>query len=149
MSSDNICVIPVKSRAHRVHGCRHPAAAVASNMLSAFIPPSITDVVELPRSVLTIELPGKGVPAVCAIRKAQEQQQETDEQAGQPPASDAESQHSLNGEVHLILATADGLLYDYRVQGLKGATQQLSHSLEGEWYLLQQSHHQLPQHHQK
>lgn len=117
-------------------------------MLSAFISPSITDVVELPRSVLTIELPGKGVPAVCAIRTAQEQQQEADEQAGQPPASDAESRHSLNGEVHLILATADGLLYEYHVQGLKGPTQQLSHTLEGEWYLLQQSHHQLPQHQQ-
>lgn len=110
------------------------------------MPPSITDVVEPPRSALAIELPGRGIPAVCSLQPTPSRATDAAaEQAdSQPPGNEGELRQALNGAAMLVVATAEGLLYEYRVTALKSSAQQLTHSLEGEWYLLAGSSQPLP-----
>ena len=97
------------------------------------MPPRLTDVVEPARCIATIKLPGAGVPAICAVQSVSSQQ------IGRDPA-DSSLVDDLNanasvGTVNVMVATAEGLFYEYHVQDLRGP-QGPTCTLEGESYLL-------------
>ena len=99
------------------------------------MPPRLTDVVEPPRCIATIKLPGRGVPAICAVQSVASRQNGRD-------STDSTLAEDLNanagvGTVNVMVATAEGLFYEYHVQDLK-APQGPTCTLEGESYLLAQ-----------
>lgn len=115
--------------------CRHPAASAAVGFLCSVMPPRLTDVVEPPRCIATIKLPGRGVPAICAVQSVASRQN------GRDP-TDSTLAEDLNanagiGTVNVMVATAEGLFYEYHLQDLK-APQGPTCTLEGESYLLAQ-----------
>ncbi|KAL4427953.1 hypothetical protein ABPG75_002042 [Micractinium tetrahymenae] len=109
---------------------RHPAARAAKSLLSAVMP----GVLEPQRPLATIRLPGRSQAAICAVR------QEVLEAAGGGNAGGGAAEER---ETRLAVATAEGLLYSYRLDlpaavsegGGEGSGSSLRHSLEGEWSL--------------
>ncbi len=101
------------------------------------MPPRLTDVVEPPRCIATIKLPGRGVPAICAVQSVSSQQNgggTTDSTL----ADDLNANAGVGtGIINVMVATAEGLFYEYHVQDVK-APQGPTCTLEGESYLLAQ-----------
>ncbi|KAA6416714.1 MAG: autophagy-related 18-like [Trebouxia sp. A1-2] len=116
---------------------RHPAASAAVGFLCSVMPPRLTDVVEPPRCIATIKLPGRGVPAICAVQSVSSQQNG----GGTTDSSLADDLNANAGGgmgiINVMVATAEGLFYEYHVQDLK-APQGPTCTLEGESYLLAQ-----------
>lgn len=115
--------------------CRHPAASAAVGFISSVMPPRLTDFVEPARCISTIRLPGQGVPSICAVQAVTPQENGTE-------ASDSTLAGDLTANagvsiINVMVATAEGLLYEYHVQDLKAA-QGPTCTLEGESYLLAQ-----------
>ena len=74
------------------------------------------------RPLATIRLPGRGQPAICAVR------QEATAEGGEGGAAEHQTR--------LVVATGEGLLYSYRLElPTAAAGGGLRHSLEGEWQL--------------
>ena len=115
--------------------CRHPAASAAVGFLSSVMPPRLTDIVEPPRCIGTIKLPGRGVPSMCAVQSVTPQANDT-EAADSTLAGDLTANAGVS-VINVMVATAEGLLYEYHVQDLK-APQGPTCTLEGESYLLAQ-----------
>ncbi|PRW56485.1 Autophagy-related 18 [Chlorella sorokiniana] len=108
---------------------RHPEAAAAKSLLSAVM----AGVLEPQRPLATVRLPGKGQAAICAVTH------EEAEDGGEGAAAE--------WETRLAVATAEGILYSYRLEVPGGAGtaggdssggggSSLRASLEGEWSLL-------------
>jgi hypothetical protein len=102
--------------------CRPSAAAAAKTLLKAVMP----SVMEPQRPLSTIRLPGRGQPAICAVR----QEATAEGGNGSGPAQ----------ETRLAVATGEGLLYSYRLElpapaSADSSSSGLRHSLEGEWQL--------------
>lgn len=91
-------------------------------------------VLEPQRPLATIRLPGRSQAAICVVR--QDVLDAGDEAAGGSAAMEER-------ETRLAVATAEGLLYSFRVElpaagaegGGDGSGSSLRHSLEGEWSL--------------
>lgn len=115
--------------------CRHPAASVAVGFISSVMPPRLTDFVEPARCIATIRLPGQGVPSICAVQAVTPQEDGT-EASNSTLAGDLTANAGVS-IVNVMVATAEGLLYEYHVQDLK-APQGPTCTLEGESYLLAQ-----------
>ena len=99
------------------------------------MPPRFTDILEPPRCIATIKLPGRGVPSTCAVQTVIQQDNGTE-------TSDSTLAGNLTanagvGIINVMVATAEGLFYEYHVQDLK-APQGPTCTLEGESYLLAQ-----------
>ena len=99
------------------------------------MPLRLTDFVEPARCVATIRLPGQGVPSICAVQAVTPQENGTE-------ASDSTLAGDLTANagvsiMNVMVATAEGLLYEYHVQDFK-APQGPTCTLEGESYLLAQ-----------
>lgn len=114
---------------------RHPAASAAVGFLSSVMPPRLTDIVEPPRCIATIKLPGRGVPSMCAVQSVTPQPNGT-EAADSTLAGDLTANAGVS-VINVMVATAEGLFYEYHVQNLKAA-QGPTCTLEGESYLLAQ-----------
>lgn len=117
--------------------CRHPAATAAKSLLSAVIP----GVLEPQRPLATVRLPGKGQAAICAVRTEAAGEDEGDGGALAPAAAGGAASEQ---EALLAVATAEGILYSYRLElpvgeGFGGGAGSggggLKCSLEGEWGL--------------
>jgi hypothetical protein len=101
------------------------------------MPPRLTDVVEPPRCIATIKLPGRGVPAICAVQSVSSQRN-GGETTDSTLADDLNANAGIGkGIINVMVATAEGLFYEYHVQDLK-APQGPTCTLEGESYLLAQ-----------
>ena len=99
------------------------------------MPPRLTDVVEPPRCIATIKLPGRGVPAICAVQSVPAQQNGSSAQDS--TLADDLQANAGAGTVNVLVTTAEGLFYEYHVQDLK-ASQGPICTLEAESYLLAQ-----------
>ena len=99
------------------------------------MPPRLTDIVEPPRCIATIKLPGRGVPSMCAVQSVTPQPNGT-EAADSTLAGDLTANAGVS-VINVMVATAEGLFYEYHVQNLK-APQGPTCTLEGESYLLAQ-----------
>mmetsp|Transcript_47261 Transcript_47261/g.120573 ORF Transcript_47261/g.120573 Transcript_47261/m.120573 type:complete len:371 (-) Transcript_47261:355-1467(-) len=98
---------------------RLSAAATASSIVtSMFAPKSLSDMVETPRSLGTVRTPCQNTPVLCALQHAP-----------QPTPSTAQE-----SRVTLIVASIDGVLYEYHVSvaDLLTADAALTCSLERE-----------------
>lgn len=92
-------------------------------------------VLEPQRPLATIRLPGRSQAAICAVR------QEVLEAAGNGAAGGGGAMEER--ETQLAVATAEGLLYSFRIElpaaaaegDGEGSGSSLRHSLEGEWSL--------------
>ena len=115
--------------------CRHPAASAAVGFISSVMPPRLTDFVEPARCIATIRLPGQGVPSICAVQAVTPQEEGT-EASNSTLAGDLTANAGVR-IINVMVATAEGLLYEYHVQDLK-APQGPTCTLEGESYLLAQ-----------
>ena len=98
-------------------------------------------VVEPQRPLATVRLPGRGQPAICALRQEAAEGEAADEggaAAGVAPAA------GVDRETRLAVATAEGILLSYRLElpeegggsGGGGGGGALRCSLEGEWPLV-------------
>lgn len=89
----------------------------ASVLLSAVVPGKVASVVEPTRDVALIKIPGKPLPAICAV--------------------DKKTQEDDSLIVHA--ATSDGVVYRFRVEkrdaSAKKRAEGRSTTLEGQWYL--------------
>ena len=97
------------------------------------MPPLVSDVVEPPRCIATIKLPGPGVPSICAMRciNTQHDGQQTSD------SMQLASTQAGPSTICVMVATAEGLFYEYQMQDLKNP-QGPTCTLEGESYLLAQ-----------
>ncbi|KAK9803652.1 hypothetical protein WJX72_008472 [[Myrmecia] bisecta] len=135
---------------------RHPGIVAASGLLAAVMPPAVADVMEPPRCIATVRLPCQGVPALCALQSTSPGTSTPTSGRDGPFAGSARaspdlsssedsglggSYRSLSGSmtrsdaVKLVVATAEGLLYEYQVSGLRGPAAPAC-TLDGESYLL-------------
>lgn len=98
------------------------------------MPPVVTDVVEPPRCIATINLPGPGVPSICAMQCVNMPQ---DGQQSSGAGTPTNCTQGGGATVCVMIATAEGLLYEYHMQDLKSPKGPTC-TLEGESYLLAQ-----------
>ncbi len=78
-----------------------------------------------------MQLCAQGVPAICALQlpgQRGEADAATEEPGARPGGPPADS-------LSLVVATAEGLIYQYGIEGLRGAAAPRC-SLEGEWSIL-------------
>lgn len=102
---------------------RHPAAAAVSGLLAAVMPHSM----DPPRCILTVRLPSQGIPCICALTGSR----------GSTAAGTGSSK-AAGTSAQLVAVTAEGILYEYHIKGLRSASGPLC-ALEGECLLLGQS----------
>ena len=99
------------------------------------MPPVVSDVVEPPRCIATIKLPGPGVPSICAMQCVKPQQ-DGQQAADSRPTANAQAGAAAD-TICVMVATAEGLFYEYHMQDLKSPHGPTC-TLEGESYLLAQ-----------
>ena len=97
------------------------------------MPPSVGDIMDPPRCIATVRLPCQGVPCICAL---------TSSAAAGPALPAAAPGAALQGRreasgVQLAAATAEGILYQYHIRGLRSPGGPKC-TLEGECLLLGQ-----------
>ncbi|KAK9834076.1 hypothetical protein WJX81_008372 [Elliptochloris bilobata] len=109
---------------------RSPAVVAASGILATVIPfgQSVGDSMDLPRCFATLRLPCQAVPAICAIHAASRRSSGDSEDASECSAGDTK-------EVAVLVATAEGILYEYAVRNLR-APHGPACALEQESFLL-------------
>ncbi|KAK9826980.1 hypothetical protein WJX74_002611 [Apatococcus lobatus] len=92
----------------------------ASGILSNVVPPSVSDAYEPQRSIASVRLPTQGVPAMVAVVKSREAQSSSSDSKTIPDMSASEIED--NGDVDLLVATADGIMYEYAVSDSRGSS---------------------------
>ncbi|CAL5219293.1 g1099 [Coccomyxa viridis] len=98
-----------------------PTAVRTASGLLANVIPSVSDAVDPPRSIITLRLPCQAVASICAIAPTDSHRRGSKEWEG--------------GSVTIIVATAQGTLFQYAVHNLQGP-QAPSCALEQEYFLL-------------
>lgn len=128
---------------------RHPALAAASmaaGLLSAVVKLPVTDMVDPVRNIATVRLPCSGVACICALQRSEGSGGSTAAGGagatgssrvvlGASTSSLSALQQAQGGGVSLLVATAEGLLYEYAIEDLANP-QGPRCSLGGEWALL-------------
>ncbi|GBF88547.1 autophagy 18 related protein [Raphidocelis subcapitata] len=121
---------------------RHPALAAASaavGLLAAVVKLPVTDMVDPVRNIITVRLPCHNVPCICALqRPSGGGGGEAGAAAGlrsAPSSSSLAAPAAGGGGLTLLVATAEGLLYEYALDDLANP-QGPTCALGGEWALL-------------
>lgn len=114
------------------------AATAAAGLLSAVMSYSVvSDMVEPQRNIATIRLPCQGLPAICALQHPGSSNSNSFGSRGATSSgiSDLATLQEEAEQVSLVVATAEGLLYEYSIEELSSSTGPKC-SLAGEWTLL-------------
>ncbi|KAI8477507.1 MAG: WD40-repeat-containing domain protein [Monoraphidium minutum] len=118
---------------------RHPALAAASaaaGLLSAVMRLPVADMVDPVRDIATVRLPCQGVPCICALTRPGGGGGGGGAGGGAAASAGSLSELQSPGDaLSLLVATSEGILYEYALEGLAGP-QGPRCALGGEWALL-------------